>query len=158
MKILAWIVLAHALLVGAALVLLNSDQAPPPEPEKPVEVAAPAQPVAEKKPVMSTEAFRTMAAEVMSTMPKADSPGKEPSVFAAGQRVALILEKTEGDAGLQEEARTLLRSCALSVQHSDAVKAVCYMNFRALSRSLGKSYPDRMVGKHIRDLADQLEK
>jgi hypothetical protein len=165
MKLLLWIAAAHALLVGIAIVLLRTEQAPdlpPPEAPKPIvqttaELQAAAEKAAREKEI-TTEKFRTMAAEAMSSMPKQGSESAESPIYAASQRVALILEKSAGDPALQEEARILFQSCSLSVQYSDAIKALCYLNFRNLSRTLGKEVPNRMVGKHIRDLADQLEK
>ena len=164
MKIVGWIVLAHAVLISMAYFLLRTDQAPEIVKPKPVEVAAPAAPEAPKGPTL--EEFRVFAAERVREIPMGATLASNAqgatwprplSIDNAAKALNAIVEKAGSDPALIEEAATLSKACVLSVQYNDLIKSLCYLHLRKLSQKLGTEVSGRLVGRHIRDLANLLE-
>jgi hypothetical protein len=157
MRLFIGLVIALAILVGGGAVLLSTNQAPLPLPP-PAKAPPPAAPAQPEKKTMSTEQFRLVGAEVMESIPSRDAykKGETLPILKAGERFALINEAIGDDPALRDEAITLYRSCAVSGQYQDSVRALCYWYLRRLSKEAGKTVPRKAVPSFIRDLTDQL--
>jgi hypothetical protein len=94
----------------------------------------------------------------MESIPNRDAykKGESLPILKAGGRFALINEAVGDDPALLDEAITLYRSCAVSGQYQDSVRALCYWYLRRFSKEAGKTVPRKAVPSFIRDLADQL--
>jgi hypothetical protein len=174
-----WVFLALAILIvlGAGVLLLHTRQAPlvteaetaaveAPEPAPmpaPVsDTAAPAAPVKH----LSTEEFRALGAAVMQALPtKADlrklsdaEAHETPApIITAGIELGKIAQAVADDPALEAEAITLYRECAVSPQHPDSVRALCYSDYKRLAKKTGADFDEHIVKRYLRDLADRLD-
>lgn len=161
---MSWIVLAHVVLITAAYFLLRTEQAPEIVKPAPIVKAEPAAPAVPQGPTI--EEFRVFAAEKVREIPMGSSLAsnangalwpRELSIAIAAKALDSIVQKAGDDPALIEEAATLSKSCILSVQYNDLIKALCYLHLRKLSQKLGAEVSGRLVGRHIRDYANLLE-
>lgn len=161
--------LALVILAGGAAILLQTNQAPlilsTQEPElTPVQPPAiEPEPLLAPKQGLTTEEFRTLGAEVMSSLPtkaslkslKAEDAHNVPlPILLAGEKLGGIAEAVSKDPALEAEAMLLYESCAVSVQYPDSVRALCFYNYRNLSEKSGRAM--KSVPAPIRQLADKL--
>lgn len=110
---------------------------------------------------LSTEAFRQLAQEVMQALPNeaaavARTRSGEPIVIEAALALGKLAKASGGDAGLEAEAVTFFRECAVSTQHLDVVRALCLFHFRYFSRKTGQNTREGFASPSLRSLADKL--
>lgn len=151
------------------MVLLQTNQAPLPLADSQglaeelstdshvVEVSEPTAPVA-SKPVLTTQEFRTLGAEVMSALPTKDSLRKDGPlpILVAGERLSAIAEAVENDSALGNEALLLYEGCAASAQYPDSVRALCFYQYKVLGKKTGTNLNQRNVSPEIRSFAEKL--
>ncbi len=170
MKHLWWPVIVVGILAGSAWLLLRTEQAPLPPvvAENPVAAVDPAAAVVEEEstPQITVEQFRSLGAEVMRSLPTRQSVksltaeethGVPVPLFVAGERLGAIAEAVENNFSLAEEAILLYKGCASSGQYPDSVRALCYLNYRALVKKLGQPVARKLVPSHISDFAERLK-
>ena len=148
------------------MVLLRTNQAPLPLGESTaseetsfhvVEVSEPMAPVA-AKPMLTTQEFRTLGAEVMSSLPTKENLKRDGSlpILVAGEKLGAISEAVENDPALGNEALLLYEGCASSVQYPDSVRALCFHHYKFLGKKNGVNLNQRGISPEIRNLAEKL--
>ncbi|MGZ3695970.1 MAG: hypothetical protein ACXWQO_17945 [Bdellovibrionota bacterium] len=177
-----WVLLAVAVLivVAAGAILLTTRQAPDViMPEMPPTIADIAQPSivdTVEIPVpaseaggpkhMSTEEFRALGAEVMKSLPTKqdlrklrddEAHGTPPALISAGVELGKIAEAVSNEPELELEAVTLYRECAVSPQHPDSIRALCFSNYKRLAKKTGADYDPEVVSKALRYLSEKLD-
>lgn len=171
-----WLFLALAVVtvIGIGALLLRTRQAPDitqDSEEIPVlnETLAPPPPVSDlaaSRPRLSTEEFRQIGAEVMKSLPTkndlqnldaAQAHGTPPPILTAGLALGKLAEAIGDDPALEAEAVTLYRECAASPQYPDSVRALCFSNYKRLTRKTGAAFNQYVVNKALRQLAEKLE-
>jgi len=166
MKTSIWIVVAAFVLAGGATVLLRTNQAPLQLSEitateesssRVVEVGEPMAPVA-TKPMLTTQEFRTLGAEVMSSLPTKENLKRDGTlpILVAGEKLAAISEAVENDPALGSEALLLFEGCASSLQYPDSVRALCFHHYKFLGKKNGVNLNQRGISPEIRNLAEKL--
>jgi len=160
--------LALVFLVGGATILLQTNQAPPvlspqePEPT-PVQPPAPEPEAVASTQSLTTQEFRSLGAEVMSSLPTKeslkslkdeDAHNVPLPILLAGEKLGAIAEAVSKDPALEAEAVLFYENCAISNQYPDSVRALCFYNYRNLSEKSGRAM--KSVPAPIRQLADKL--
>jgi hypothetical protein len=115
---------------------------------------------------LSVEEFRALGAEVMKALPtRADLQKSSdedlhyipPPLIKAGAELGKIAEAIANEPSLESEGVTLYHECAASPQHPDSIRALCFSNYRRLTKKTGKPFDQYVVRKNLRDLADKLD-
>lgn len=174
MKRWLFLALAVAIVIGVGALLLRTRQAPDisqnpeefPQLSETVPSPMPVSDVAASRPRLSTEEFRQIGAEVMKSLPtkndlqnldSAQAHGTPPPIVTAGLALGKLAEAIGDDPALEAEAVTLYRECAASPQHPDSVRALCFSNYKRLTRKTGAVFNQYVVNKALRQLAEKLE-
>lgn len=115
---------------------------------------------------LSTEEFRTMAAKVAKELPTKqsvqgltdkDAHTMPKPMLEAGQQLGLIAQAVANEPSLAQDAYLFYEKCAGSSQYLDAVRALCFSNYKDLGSKLGLAVKEEVAPRKIRELAEKIQ-
>ncbi len=115
---------------------------------------------------LSTEEFRTMTAKVAKDLPtkksvqgisEKDAHTLPAPMVEAGRQLGLIAQAVANEPSLANDAYLFYEKCAGSDQYLDAVRALCFSNYKGYGSKLGLAVRNEVAPAKIRELAERLE-
>lgn len=115
---------------------------------------------------LTLEEFKVLAQQISKSLPtKQDLQKISPEdahltpspILLAGERLGQIAQAVYNEPALGEEAMIFYLDCANAPMYPDSVRALCYSNYKALAKKLGRTIQENTVPAAIRKLADKLQ-
>lgn len=115
---------------------------------------------------LSAQEFRALAASVAKALPTKksvqglsdkDVHTTPKPMMEAGQQLGLIAQAVSNEPSLAGDAFVFYGKCAASGSFLDAVRALCFSNYKQLGAKLGKPVREESVPVKIRELAEKIQ-
>jgi hypothetical protein len=179
-----WIALASALaiLIGVGALLLSTRQAPLLEDADPAAIplatgttvtatdTSPPSPPESSPPAqikgLSVEEFRTLTAKVAQALPTKESVkglseqeahNMPKPIAEAGAQLGQIAQAVSQEPSLGQEAYSFYEKCSASAQYLDAVRALCFSNYKEMGTKLGLAVREETAPAKIRELSEKIQ-